>query len=261
MREGELLRALEGIMDLGARQLIITGGEPLLRPELPALVRRAVESGLGTLLLTNADLLDTGAARALRDSGLNAVSVSLNSLEEARRIEGIIEFLREKTEPALTATVVVTRRNAAEIRSILHWAEKKRLGAIIQPAYIPEGSEAFDDLSPHFLKEPEWDEVAAVMRDWARICGASSYVDYVLSLYGRGRSRPASCGMGREAFVVDCDGEVFPCFHRRDLPAGNILKKTPVEIAAELKAAARVVGKARCYGEHCVSLFCGSEYS
>jgi cyclic pyranopterin phosphate synthase len=71
------------VEELGVRKLRITGGEPLLRPDLPRLI-----AGLARLsalheitLTTNGFLLAEQAAR-LRDAGLNRVTVSLDSLDE-----------------------------------------------------------------------------------------------------------------------------------------------------------------------------------
>jgi len=68
----------------GVRKIRLTGGEPLLRRELPRLV--AMLAGIGEIedvaLTTNGTLL-AGHAAALRDAGLRRVTVSLDALDEA----------------------------------------------------------------------------------------------------------------------------------------------------------------------------------
>jgi cyclic pyranopterin phosphate synthase len=67
---------------LGARKIRLTGGEPLLRHELPELVRRlAAATHLDLALTTNGSLLAEHAA-ALAAAGLGRVSVSLDSLDD-----------------------------------------------------------------------------------------------------------------------------------------------------------------------------------
>ena len=67
---------------LGARKLRLTGGEPLLRHDLPGLVRRlATATRLDLALTTNGSLLAEQAA-ALAGAGLGRVSVSLDSLDD-----------------------------------------------------------------------------------------------------------------------------------------------------------------------------------
>ncbi len=67
----------------GVRKVRLTGGEPLLRNDLPALVRMlSAIDGIDIALTTNGSLL-TGQAQALADAGLRRVTVSLDSLDDA----------------------------------------------------------------------------------------------------------------------------------------------------------------------------------
>lgn len=67
---------------LGTRKLRITGGEPLLRKGLSALVARlAVIPGIEDVALTTNGSLLALHARALREAGLGRITVSLDSLD------------------------------------------------------------------------------------------------------------------------------------------------------------------------------------
>jgi cyclic pyranopterin phosphate synthase len=91
LRFEEIERLARAFVDLGVEKLRITGGEPLLRHELPSLIERLVAiPGLRDLALTtNGYLLDKQAS-ALRDAGLQRITVSLDSLDEAvfKRMSG-----------------------------------------------------------------------------------------------------------------------------------------------------------------------------
>ncbi len=84
----EIARTARVFVDLGVRKLRLTGGEPLLRRNLEALV--ATLSGLRTpdgqpldiTLTTNGSLL-ARKAQALKDAGLQRVTVSLDALDDA----------------------------------------------------------------------------------------------------------------------------------------------------------------------------------
>jgi cyclic pyranopterin phosphate synthase len=81
----EEIERLTGIfVGLGVQKLRITGGEPLLRQDLPTLVERlaALSGDLDLALTTNATLLPR-LAQPLADAGLRRVTVSLDSLDEA----------------------------------------------------------------------------------------------------------------------------------------------------------------------------------
>jgi cyclic pyranopterin phosphate synthase len=79
----ELERVVRVFAELGVEKIRLTGGEPLLRKELEALVERldAID-GLDLTLTTNASLL-ARKAEALRAAGLDRVNVSLDSLDDA----------------------------------------------------------------------------------------------------------------------------------------------------------------------------------
>jgi cyclic pyranopterin phosphate synthase len=79
----EIERLARLFAGLGVQKIRLTGGEPLLRSQLPVLVRSlsAIEGVRDVTLTTNGVLLADHAA-ALRDAGLQRVTVSLDSLDE-----------------------------------------------------------------------------------------------------------------------------------------------------------------------------------
>jgi cyclic pyranopterin phosphate synthase len=70
---------------MGLRRIRLTGGEPLVRKDLPRLVSmlRAIDGIDDIALSTNAVLLP-GLARPLKDAGVNRVNISLDSLRPDR---------------------------------------------------------------------------------------------------------------------------------------------------------------------------------
>lgn len=83
--------AVRGFVRVGVRKVRLTGGEPLLRKNLPDLVARlAAIPGLDDLALTTNGSLLASRARALRDAGLGRLTISLDALdpEVFRRLSG-----------------------------------------------------------------------------------------------------------------------------------------------------------------------------
>jgi cyclic pyranopterin phosphate synthase len=78
----EIARLARIFVGLGVRKLRLTGGEPLLRAELPKLISllAAIDPSLDLALTTNGSLL-AARARELRQAGLRRVTVSLDSLD------------------------------------------------------------------------------------------------------------------------------------------------------------------------------------
>jgi cyclic pyranopterin phosphate synthase len=87
----EITRLTRLFVELGVSKVRLTGGEPLLRPELHKLVAQLdeVEGVRDLTLTTNGSLLARHAA-ALKQAGLDRVTVSLDSLDDAvfRRLNG-----------------------------------------------------------------------------------------------------------------------------------------------------------------------------
>jgi cyclic pyranopterin phosphate synthase len=79
----EIERIARAAVALGVRKLRLTGGEPLLRADLPRLVLMLARiDGVEDLSLTTNGFLLAGYAPALADAGLKRVTVSLDSLDE-----------------------------------------------------------------------------------------------------------------------------------------------------------------------------------
>ncbi|MCL4542056.1 MAG: GTP 3',8-cyclase MoaA [Chloroflexi bacterium] len=72
-------------VSLGVEKIRLTGGEPLLRPELPQLVERlaSIEGLKDLTLTTNGALLTAKIAQDLRAAGLRRITISLDALDDA----------------------------------------------------------------------------------------------------------------------------------------------------------------------------------
>jgi cyclic pyranopterin phosphate synthase len=87
----EIERLARLLVEFGVEKIRITGGEPLLRAELPKLLGRlAALEGLRDLTLTTNGYLLAAQARALRETGLRRITVSLDSHDDEifRRMTG-----------------------------------------------------------------------------------------------------------------------------------------------------------------------------
>ena len=114
----EIVRLAGLFTDLGAKKIRITGGEPLLRKGLPDLIARlAAIEGVEDLALTTNGLLLRIHARALREAGLDRLTVSLDSLDDAvfGRMNGRgvrVEHVLQGVEAARSAGFETIKINA-----------------------------------------------------------------------------------------------------------------------------------------------------
>jgi GTP 3',8-cyclase len=91
----EMAILTDAFTDEGVNRLRITGGEPLLRRDLPVLVETlSSRPGVEDLALTTNGVLLRGQAAALRRAGLHRITVSLDSLkrERFRALTGSSDF-------------------------------------------------------------------------------------------------------------------------------------------------------------------------
>jgi cyclic pyranopterin phosphate synthase len=124
----EIRAVVQAAAQLGIRRVRLTGGEPLVRADLPELVRMLVRTeGITELSLTTNGTLLKDYAHVLRQAGLSRVNVSLDTLraDRFRDITGLgeledvlagIEAAREAgLRPIKTNTVVMRGINDDEI--------------------------------------------------------------------------------------------------------------------------------------------------
>ncbi len=70
---------IDQIAELSSPLLILSGGEPLLRPDVYDLARYATDRGLSVAMGTNGTLIDDAVAQNLKSAGVKAVAVSIDS--------------------------------------------------------------------------------------------------------------------------------------------------------------------------------------
>jgi pyrroloquinoline quinone biosynthesis protein E len=106
------------------KQIALSGGEPLLRPDVPEIVRDLAETGLDVMVITNAALLTPGVAGrfppdTVFEVTLFSADAELHDRIAGRRgafrhtLEGIVNAHRHRGLLALTC--VVTRLNAHDV--------------------------------------------------------------------------------------------------------------------------------------------------
>src|SRR5690606_28343380 len=74
----EALAMVDDLADFGVPVLLISGGEPLRRPDLEEVAGHAVARGMRVVLSTNGTLLTRERARRLQDLGVSYVGISID---------------------------------------------------------------------------------------------------------------------------------------------------------------------------------------
>jgi cyclic pyranopterin phosphate synthase len=133
----EIARLVEVFTSLGVTDVRLTGGEPLLRRDLPRLVQMlAANSRIRDLALTTNGILFAEQAEALRAGGLHRVTLSLDTLRperflaltgrdtHAQVLEGIAAARRSGFANSKIDTVVLRGVNDDELADLIEFGRE-----------------------------------------------------------------------------------------------------------------------------------------
>jgi MoaA/NifB/PqqE/SkfB family radical SAM enzyme len=146
---------------MGSPVLLLSGGEPLMRPDVFELGRFAIAQGLRVVLSTNGTLITAEVARQIADAGFSYAGVSIDGLpavhDALRRKAGAFDAAMDGVRNCLAAGVragirfTLNRRNAADLDAILDIVERERVPrfCLYHLVYAGRGREMVaDDLTP-----------------------------------------------------------------------------------------------------------------
>ncbi len=249
---GAIRRVLAEFADLGGRAVVLTGGEPLTRPDwLDLLAFACGESRFEEVRLqTNATLVDRAAADAIASLGCSRlivqVSVEGGAADTHDSIRGPGVFARAArgvealAAAGLASRVAVAftemRHNVEELPSLLEWLEGMGVRRLTSASVMPHGrAVTAPGVSPpepsqyrQLLERYRADEpFRRRCRDWAEVAALR---------WLEGRSHPAGsvCTLVRNPYV-STDGRLYPCplLHERDFAVDGALARPLAEVLAE----------------------------
>ncbi|MFH2045014.1 MAG: 12,18-didecarboxysiroheme deacetylase [Pseudomonadota bacterium] len=84
------IKLIDDLSQFGTPVILFSGGEPLMRKDLPELAGYAVKKGMRAVISTNGTLISEQRAKILKDVGLSYVGISLDGMEEINdRFRGV----------------------------------------------------------------------------------------------------------------------------------------------------------------------------
>jgi AdoMet-dependent heme synthase len=210
--------------------LILSGGEPLLRPDIFLLAEHAVSKGLRVSLATNGTLLTHEIVNKIAACGISRVSVSLDGsipeMHDATRGRGCylrtmkgIENLRGNLDFQINFTI--TKRNEQEVLPIFNLAEGLGAKALHFFFLVPTGRGREEDL----ISSERQDELLRLIdiersRRTIEVQVTCAPQFARIAQPGTGR-RSGGCLAGSSFVFISRRGEVYPCGYLPML-AGNV---------------------------------------
>ena len=224
----EWFSAFDQAAALGVLQVHFSGGEPMVRRDLPELIRHAASRDLYSNLITSGVLLNHARLAELDAAGLDHIQLSFQDSEtiSAERIGGMKGAQALKLEAArlirdsgiaLTVNFVVHRQNLERLSDMLSMAEQ--LGAarveIANTQYYGWGLLNRDALLP----TREQSDLANQQVEAARLhYQGRMVIDYVTADYHASQPKACMGGWARRFLNISPGGKVLPCHAAEILP-------------------------------------------
>lgn len=240
---------LDDIADYAKPAVVLSGGEPLVRPDVFELAQHGTRRGLRMLLATNGTLVSPNVARRIAQVGIQRVSVSIDGATAAshdsfRRIDGAfeqawrgIENLKAVGMPFQINTTV-SKHNITEIPDILDLAVKGGAVALHIFLLVPTG--CGKEIADEEMIDPEeyervlnwfYDRSKDVTINLKATC-APHYYRIMRQRAKLDGTKPVVTAHGHDAVTKGClagsavcfvshKGEVYPCGYL-PVSAGNV---------------------------------------
>ncbi|MGE5406041.1 MAG: putative heme d1 biosynthesis radical SAM protein NirJ2 [Candidatus Saccharibacteria bacterium] len=235
---------IDQIKEAGFRLMIFSGGEPLTRPDIFELCAHASSIGLRTVMGTNGTLITPEVARKLKDSGVSACAVSLDSLykdqnDNFRKLEGAYDMALagmhnlKDVGIAVQLNTTVMDWNAPQLEGLTDLAVD--LGAIGHHVLflVPTGRAI--DIEQEALRVREYERTLNQLMDKSKNVNielkptcAPQFMRIadrkgIKTKYSRG------CLAGISYCIISPKGDVQPCAYL-NMPLGNVKETSFVEI-------------------------------
>lgn len=149
MKTIDMKRAIDHIKDvLGCRLIAIMGGEPLVRQDVPELIRYMTDNNMFSFLTTNGTLLNEKMLYKLGEAELDFLEISIDGVKESevskKSGKNIISNLNKAIDIALniynvqiSVNMTLTKQNYRELDKIVRLLSGKRISFTIG-LYIPD---------------------------------------------------------------------------------------------------------------------------
>jgi radical SAM protein with 4Fe4S-binding SPASM domain len=211
------LTLVDEIAAAGCLELLITGGEPLLRRDFAQIYRRAREAGMLLTVFTNGTLIDESILALFCDLPPNHVEISIYGATEGtyEAVTGVpgshrrcLEGIRSLLECGINACLktVILELNKHEIREMERMARSLGIDFRTDSSVFPR----FDgDRRPLDYRVPAAEAVEVEFGDHERACAWSDY--YEKTLGQPEQEKLYTCGAGLTYGNVTPSGELTPC--------------------------------------------------
>ena len=220
-------RVLTEARSMGAVQLGLSGGEPLVRQDLTEIVSHARELGYYTNLITSGHGLSEDRIIELKNAGLDHIQISFqaSSADLNDYIAGTQAFQQKKDMARLVKKhgypmvlcVVIHRQNIHQMHDILELAIELEADylELANTQYYGWAHRNRDQLLP---TREQFIEAEAIAQQYKQKLKDSMKIYYVVPDYYEDRPKACMNGWGTTFLTIAPDGTALPCHAAAQLP-------------------------------------------
>jgi MoaA/NifB/PqqE/SkfB family radical SAM enzyme len=228
-----MLRRLDKLADLGTSMITVSGGEPLMHPELDAMVAHMRRRGMIASLITNGYYLSRERIERLNAAGLDYLQISIDnvepdavSLKSLRLLEPKLKWLAEHAEFGVNINSVVGSGIANPEDALAVARQARELGFTSTIGILHDGRGQLRALGAREMKVYEELKTFGSRAD-ARV---NALFQDNLAL---GKPNDWSCRAGSRYLYVDEDGLVDYCSQMRGVPGIPLEDYTRADLERE----------------------------
>lgn len=227
----EWMRVMREARQLGAAQLGFSGGEPLMRDDLEALVDEAHRLGFYTNLITSGVGLTEQRLQALKAAGLDHIQLSFqDSTQEMNdflsstktfELKKRVAALIKKYDYPMVMNVVLHRHNLPHIDKIIEMALslEAEYVELANTQYYGWAMKNREHLIP---SHQQLIEAEAIVNHYREKIGKTCKLLFVVPDYFENRPKACMNGWGSVFLGVGADGAALPCHNAREIPGLDI---------------------------------------
>jgi PqqA peptide cyclase len=235
-------RVFEQAADLGLMQLDLTGGEPLARPDLTALIQSARAAGLYVNLITSGLPLDEKRLDELILAGLDHFQLSFQGAREdtANEISGskshaqklcVLGWLKSR-RVGVTLNFVIHRKNLDQLEAMLAIAENSS-ATRVEFAHAQYYGWAFANRGRLLPTREQLTHSLDFFKNAQDRLRGKIRIEYVVPDYYAKFPKPCMGGWARKVMLITPGGEALPCHAAAVIPGlhfENVKEKSLAEI-------------------------------
>jgi MoaA/NifB/PqqE/SkfB family radical SAM enzyme len=213
----EMKRRLDLLADMGTSMITISGGEPLLHPELEEVIRHMRKRGMYTGMITNGFLLSKDRIETLNDAGLEYLQISIDNVtpdevskKSLKTLDSRLEWLSQYAVFQVNINSVLGSgvKNPEDALQIAHRAVE--LGFTSTVGIIHDGNGQLKSLNPRQIEI--FEEIMSLGKT-----SFSRFNDFQHNV-ARGKEHDWRCRSGSRYLYVCEDGLVHWCSQQRGYP-------------------------------------------